>query len=243
MPSFNESIQEFKKLKNESLKTKIEYIFTYYWIPLLIFTILMIVLISQILHFTSKKETVLSGHCINAYYTDSQQYMTGFSEYCGIQTDSQQVSVTTTSLSTDDAYADYVSNQLITAKIASKSLDFLTGDSQTLLQYAYQETFYDLNTILSAEQIQKLSDYFLYMDYTLVQQTETSSDMITQFPDPKSPDQMKMPIAFAIEISDGSAFDQIYYPHTNDLCGIGIIVNSPNLQNTICFIEYLCEIE
>jgi len=242
MPSLTNSVQEFKKLKDEPLKTKVEYIFTYYWIPILAFVILIAILISQIIHFSNAKETILSGHCINATGDSSgaAQFVATFAESSGIDTASSEISIVTSQFSPGASYDSYVANQLITAKIAAKSLDFITADFENLLPYAYQEAFIDLRAIMSKEQMQTMSAYFLYMDLAVIEKLETTNDQPPVYPDPTAPENMSHPIPFAVVIPANSEFAKLYYPHRDDAIALAVVSTAPNPTLTVSFVDYIC---
>ena len=234
LTEFKKSLEEFKKLKNESTKVKLDYIATYYWIPILAAVILLVIVISQVVHFTTAKDMALSGRFINANADEtlSQKYIQRVSKTLGIDEGESEISLSNSFLSADDMQSTLATRQLIAAEAAAKSLDFLIGDMQLLLEYAYDEYFTDIRTILSQEQIARLSPYFLYMD-----QGYTPSD--ANFPDPTAPEIMKKPIPFALRIPEGSIFDLTYYAHTEDLVGIAALSNAQNRENIAKFIDML----
>ena len=240
MSPFKASFEEFKKLKNESWKVKLEHILTYYWIPILVAAAVLIFLISQAIHFATMKETVLSGRCINAVFdaSASQRFLQDVSAELDIDESKSEIKLSHSLLSSEDLYNSVVTHQLIAAEIAANSLDFLIGETQILLEYAYEETFADLRTILSPEQASSLSPYFLYLDLALVNNT---ANQASQFPDPTAPEAMANPIPFALQIPEGSAFDQVYYNHTEKVMVIAFLCNAPNPDLAAQLAEYLCK--
>lgn len=241
MPSLKDSVQEFKKLKNEPLKTKVEYIFTYYWIPILVFAVLLVILISQIIHLSSAKETVLSGHCINAAAEsiDAEQFIANFAASFEIDTEENEISILTSQFLPGASYDSYVTNQLITAKIAAKSLDFIAADSETLLLYAYQETFCDLRTVLSPAQLQKFCNYFLYMDSAKIGNQDVQTNQPPVYPNPTDPENMQQAIPFAVLIPADSEFAKLYYPDADSPIAIAIVATAPNSDFAVSFLDYI----
>ena len=233
---FKKLQEEFHKLKGESIQVKLEYIATYYWIPILSVVILLAIVISQVIHFSTAKDIALSGHFINANpdKTLSQEYVQYVSKTLDIDESKSEISLSNCFLYADDIQSALATHQLIAAEVAAKSLDFLIADPQLLLEYAYDEYFTDIRTILSEEQIARLSPYFLYID-----QAHIASN--TDFPDPTAPEAMTTPIPFALRIPEGSALDLAYYAHTESLIGISVLSNAQNTENTAKFIDTLYE--
>ena len=242
MSTFKDSLTEFQKLKNESWRVKLEHIMTYYRLPILVILTVFAILISQIIHVTTMKETVLSGRCINAVFDSSasRQFLDKLSDELNIDESKSKLTLSHSLLSSEDIQNSIVTHQLITAEIAANSLDFLISETQTLLQYAYDETFADLRTILSPKQTEALSPYFLYIDMALVNSFDYTSDQAPQFPDPTAPEAMEMPIPFAVQIPENSTFDQVYFSHTSKAMAIAIVCNAPNPANAAQFIFLTC---
>lgn len=234
---------EFHKLKNESLKVKLEYIFTYYWIPILTVAALLVILVSQMIHFATRKEAVLSGHFINAIFEqeDSERFLSDVSSKMNIEEKTSEISLSNSLLSSDDPYSMMAAHQLITAQIAAKSLDFLVGDIDTLSQYAYDESFLDIRTVLSTEQTAVLSPYFLFIDRAIIEQISQSGEPPKEFPDPTKPETMKKPMPFAVQIPENSEFDNVYFAQTTKAIAIAIICNGPNPTGAAQFIFLACE--
>ena len=127
---------EFKKIKNESLKVKLEYIFTYYWLPIVIAAVLLVTLVSQVIHFATQKEIVLSGHCINAVFeqAQSEQLLNDVFQKMNINQGTGEIAFSNSLLSSEDLYSIVTTHQLIAAKIASKYLDFLAVNTVRMSQ-------------------------------------------------------------------------------------------------------------
>ena len=243
MPFYENYINEFKKLKNESLKVKLGYILTYYWIPIVIVLFVLVFLISQIIHYATMKDDALSIHCINAAYQqqDSRQFLSEVTQKLGIDSSTSEIAFANTPLSRDDVYTQFAIHQQITAKLTARSMDFLVSDVLFLLQYAYSESFCDIRTILSAEQADALAPYFLYMDAALVDIFASSAEEMPQIPDPTAPEKMEDPVPIALQIPEGSVFDNVYYSHTENVIAIAAVKNAPNLANAIRFLSLLYE--
>lgn len=241
MSTFKDSLTEFKKLKNESWQVKLEYILTYYRLPILIILTVLVILISQMIHFATMKETVLSGRCINAVFDSSasQQFLDKLSKELNIDEGKSKLTLSHSLLSSEDIQNSIVTHQLITAEIAANSLDFLICETQTLLQYAYDESFADLRTILSQKQVETLSPYFLYIDMALANSFDYTANQAPQFPDPTVPEAMAQPVPFAMQIPEGSDFDQVYYSHTEKPMAIAVLCNAPNVDTVRQFISLL----
>ena len=242
MSTFKDYLAEFKKLENKSWQVKLDHILTYYRLPLLITLTLLVILISQITHFATMKETVLSGRCINAVYdaSVSQQFLDKLSDELNIDKNRSKLTLSHSLLSSKDIQSSIITHQLITAEIAANSLDFLVGETQTLLQYAYDESFADLRAILPPDPAKILSPSFLYIDAALANSFHDSADQAHQFPDPTTPEAMTQPVPVAVQIPKGSPFNQVYYSQTHNTIAITIIANAPNPATAAQFIALTC---
>lgn len=206
----------------------------------MIAAVLLVTLVSQVIHFATQKEIVLSGHCINAVFeqAQSEQFLNDVFQKMNINQGTGEIAFSNSLLSSEDLYSIVTTHQLIAAKIASKSLDFLAGDADTLAQYAYDESFCDIRTVLTAEQSAALSAYFLYIDQAIVQ--KASDEQLKEYPDPTKPENMEKPIPFAVQIPEGSAFDQVYFDQTRKIMAIAIVCNAPNPAAAAQFIFLTC---
>lgn len=235
MSAFQNARNEFKKLKGEPLKVKLDYILSYYWIPIVAFIAIVAILISQIVHIATQKDCLLSGFCLNAIadHQATGQYVQQLSQAAGLDPETQKISFSTGAMLDSDPQSSYMTAQMLTARIAADDLDVLAGSSDELLSYAYQYVFFDLRTVLTDRQLEQLSAHFLYMDLSLPDDYMSVSDQQVEFPDPTKPEAMENPVPFAFAIPTDSAFHQLYYAHTDQPQFMGLITRdtpSPILQ-------------
>ena len=231
---------EYAKIKNDSLKVRLEFIFTYYWLPIVIASALLVTLVALTVHFTTQKETVLSGHCVNAVFeqTEAEAFLTDVSQKMNIDERTGEIALSNSLLSTEDLYGVTTTHQLVTAQIAAKALDFLAGDARTLAQFAYSESLCDIRTVLTPEQADALSSYFLYYDLAIVQ--KASALQTEEYPNPSKPEEMEMPVPFAVQIPEGSAFDRVYFAQTDKMMAIAVACNAPHPAAAALFIYLTC---
>jgi hypothetical protein len=243
MPFYENYINEFKKLKNESLKVKLSHILTYYWIPIAIILFVLFFLVSMIVHYATRKDAALSIHCINAVYQTqaSDQFLSNAEQELGIDSSTSEIAFANSPLTRDDVYTQVTIHQQIAAKLTSHSMDFLVSDVLFLLQYAYNGAFCDIRTVLSPEQAEALSPYFLYMDQALADKFATAEEATPEIPDPTAPEKMEAPIPIALQIPKDSAFDKLYYSHTENTIAIAVIKNPPHMAKAAQFLSLLYE--
>ena len=243
MPFYENYINEFKKLKNESLKVKLEHILTYYWIPIAIFLFVLVFIVSQVVHYATMKDDALSIHCINAAYQqqNAKQFLSDAMQQLGIDSSTSQINLANSPLSKDDISTQIAIHQQIAAKLTARSMDFMVSDVLFLLQYAYSRSFCDIRTVLSPAQAEALAPYFLYMDQALVDSFASAKEETPQIPDPTAPEKMEDPIPIALQIPKDSVFDKIYYSHTENVIAIGVIKNAPHMAKAAQFLSLLYE--
>lgn len=232
---------QIKQLKGKPVAYKADYVFTYFRRTIIGSLILLICIGSLVYHFLNRKESVFNTICINSS-TDSQSigaYSDTISTYLRLDNPKQTVYFYSDIRLSDHATSDYYQNmsRLFTL-VATGDADTITGDLDILLQLAYSDYFENLSTILPEKDFNRFAPYFLYIDTALIEASATGN-ILSSYPDPTDPSQMANPVPVLIQIPPSSSFIDTVYPLNSSDISIGIVVNSPHLQNALHFLDFI----
>ena len=242
MTSTEAMIFQLKNLKGKPLKQKLEHIFTYYWIPIMVIVVILGVAVSYIVHLATMKDSGLTVTCINAYAERDQveAYITEFAQQAKIDLDQYEVRLSTDmTILNDDLMNSYDTIQTLTAQIAGQTIDMIVSDPQTLSLYIYQDIFVDLTQVLDPEQQTEYEQHYLYMDIAFFKKIETLPEGSIEYPDPTKPELMEQPVPVALLLPENGEFQQLCYPHKPDEVAVGILFNSQNIDNAQAFLDYI----
>lgn len=237
--------EQLKSIKNRSLKEKISYFWEYYGIKTLCLILALAAVISLIVSIATKKEYAFTGVFFGAVATDSAEpYLSSFGAAAGIDPETYGLTaqchpdIRMDQTVTQDIYQ---SMETFTAMVAAKSVDCFAGNKDLFLYYAYMEYATDLRTVLTQEELSRLSPYLYYMDGAQIRQQESSdegyADAYARRPDPTKPELMQDPIPVAISLEAATDEFQEAYRFGEDAL-IGICVNSEHAQNALAFLRY-----
>lgn len=208
---------DFKAL---STKAKIQFIWDYYRLHILVTVIAVAVIGSLIHHFVTYREPLLNVIMIN---TSSGEMTTadGFDEFLdAYQYDKKEtpVSVFGSLYFSDDenaAVASYQDYEVLATMIAAGGQDLFFGTGNVFLTYAEQGAFMDLSKVLSPETFDKYKDSMIY---------STDDGESASYP-------------CAVEITDNEWLKKNGYYDGN--CYFGIFYRSENSEVTTQFAEFL----
>jgi len=244
MTSTEAMIYQLKKLKGKPLKQKLEYILTYFWLPIVLFLALTIAVGSYICHRVTMKDMALSVICINAY-ADSEDAKTialDFAKEAEIDMNEYDVDISTDLiLDGENLSVDYYTAQKIAGQISAASVDLLVSDLNTAIGYFYQDIFWDLNQLLTPSEKTQYAENFLFVDMALVRQLLEDEVQSVQFPDPTKPEEMEEPVPVALLLNGNSAFTVQCFPHNTKSVAVGIVFNSKNLENALAFMDFIMQ--
>ena len=233
--------EAWRNLKGKPLKDKLVHIGTYYWPYILVVGFLLTLSVSIIYTAVTAKDTALQGYFISTMQQeeDPGNFRQDFAAFAGIDTEKYEITLTASSYavsgSTDMSIAD---SQIIASWSASEALDILGADTETLLNYAYNDYFCDLREVLTPEQLQKWETHLIYMDWAVYQQISSSDELSCELPDPAAPESMEDPIPVAIAVPESSVLWDSY-TFLGESPAVGIIVNSPRREAAVRFLEYI----
>lgn len=213
--------QQMKVLESQGLKGRLEYFFHYYKWYVLVAAIVIILAGSMIYDIATKKETILQAVYVNAFpNVESTEFMADFEKTIEINTNKEETSLIDDFYIDMDAYTYFDAQNIekLLVLCAAGTVDVCVVDEGYLMHMAEGGYFMDLSTIFSAEQMTEYADRLVWYD---------CPDNIAEGEE-----------AIALEITDASKIVSTQsYP--NSKCYFTIIVNAPNAENALSFLDYL----
>lgn len=172
MPINDDIRAEKKKLKNMSMKEKLQYIWDYYRIPILVISLGMIMAIFIIKDVISNNRPTHLYACMlnsNYSYDNDTELINEYINYADIDTQAEQLILDfSMQIHLDDA--DQMSlayQQKIMALFAADELDVLVGDEQIVKSYAEADGFANLEEFLPDDLKSELAEKgYSYYHYT-----------------------------------------------------------------------------
>lgn len=157
-------------LKDMSWEQRIDYIWSYFGVYIIIGTVVLVVLISLLATvLRPQKDVLLSGVSVGVTITDDgQRQLTDmlFAPMGGTDADTQTVEFVQRYLGSKEDYEGYSAQVMgMVALVASQSLDYAILDEEALEQFAGGQMFADLSTLLTAEQMAALEGKLITMEY------------------------------------------------------------------------------
>lgn len=253
MALYDEFREERERVKKGPFLQRIAYFWDYYKWHTIIALVVIIGVISFVHNLVTKTDPVLSGILLNSYsknVEDVNKVMNDFIELREIDTDNYHVSLNTglsysTSEDGTSAQMNYSTDQVITARHMADDLDFLTGDLETMLSYAYRGLFGDIRTHFTEEQLAFYEPYMLYIDQAIIEQRQEAAANFEDltaitYPDCHKPEDMEKPIPVMLDIHSCKPLTDIYeYEELASTLAFGICTNVVNQENTVAFINHV----
>lgn len=240
MTSTEAMIYQLKNLKGKPLKVKLEHIFTYFWLPILLTVVTLFCIVSYVVHVATMKDNALTVTCINALSDPEKTdaYALELARELEVDLEDYYVRIATeVTMSDKDMLTSYESAQMLAAQVASGDVDVLASDTDTLVRYFYQEFLEDLTLLYSEEQLEAWEDRLLYMDLAFLEVVREAMEGIPAYPDPTKPERMEKPIPVALLLPEDAEFTGLCFPHRKSNVALGIVVNSKNIPNATAFVD------
>lgn len=204
-------------LKAMPVKKRIEYVWDYYHIPILIGAAILIVITALIVQFVTYKEPIFNVvmiNCKNAVDTTAVGYY-DFLEEAGIDDLEGGVSLTSTLNFENGESSTIYDRQTLTMLLYAGGQDLFFGTGDIYMEYAKQGVLMDLRKVLSDETLQKYEDSLIYI---------TDEELNETYP-------------CVIKLSDNAWLKK--YDYYEGDCYFGIPWNAGNLELAEEFAEYM----
>lgn len=265
--SVAEEIREQQKQAFSTMnsKEKLAYFWDYYKIHVLVLIVVIVMVSTFIYQYVTNKDYGFYVSLVNAAITDQNENLASewaaeFQEYAGIDPKEYQVYIDTSVILSEDMSSSYsVSNEekmFIMAQVGT--INAIIAETESFEKYSQLEYFYNLENVLSAEEIEKYRPYFYYTDaatfdtgdddtfYEASEQKDPGALTINH----RDPSCMEQPIAVGIILtSDNQLADAGYYAYLandeHDYQGypsetvLGIPVSSKEPELAVRFLEFL----
>lgn len=269
MSVLEEIKEQHQKAKDMTLKGKLSYFWYYYKIHTIVAVIVLIFVISYIHQIATDKPCAFYAILLNANNTPenadtSDLWEDKFQSYAGIDPDAYQVNIDTsvTLYSDDSSQYDTANRMKITARMSAGDIHAILADTENFEIYAREESFYDLTSIFTDEELAPYTDYLYYTDATAfdedigntLDEMEAATQKVYELTiDHGDPSTMEKPVAVGIRIPDtgNKLADSGYYAYLQEdddshifqgypmetVIGIPASVKEPHI--TLKFVEYL----
>lgn len=246
MPVMDEFKAEREALKNGTPKQKFEYFMDYYKWYVIVGVIVLILIITFVYQKLTEKDAAFNACFFNSAKIDvldeRAPSIDAFVEYAGIDTKDYDAFFDTSISIGINGGDDVMSAQKLMVYIAAAEYDVMVSDSSSIQKYAYQQTFYDLRTFLSTEQLEQYQDSLYYIEGENARRIANEEfsldfDFTTLYKDPFHPEDMNDPIPVGICIGAESPILKDYV-FLNDTVIVAPFVNTKRPELAIKFIEY-----
>ena len=162
--------QQQMKTKEMSAKGKLEYFWDYYKVHTIVAILVIFFAAMFIRDIATAKDYNFYSILFNARQLSGDGLESAFSEYAGLDTENYECYIdasTGLSLTSFTEY-DMATVQKLMATIQIGDLDTVVFNSELFNNYAGNEMFLDLRTVLSEEELNAWKDYLYYIDYVEV---------------------------------------------------------------------------
>ena len=248
-----------------SFKEKLAYFWDYYKIHTLVTVVVLTLAATFIYQYVTNKDYGFYAALVNASLNLSNSELAAawaeeFQEYAPIDPDEYLVDIDTSitlSEGFDPQYA-LTNEEKMLVMMQTGTVSSIVADTETFEKYARNEYFYDLKTLLSAEELEKYTPYLYYTDaasfvdasddtFYTEDEIENPADLII---DHRDPSIMEQPVAVGIIltednlIADAGYYDYLSNPEYNyqgypsDVV-LGIPVTNQEPELVIRFLEYI----
>ncbi|MFI3213314.1 MAG: hypothetical protein R3Y24_08215 [Eubacteriales bacterium] len=220
--SVNDEIKEQQqKLVGTSPKEKLDYFLDYYKFHTIGVLLALILVTFFIRDIMAQKDSAMYAIYINGFpNVESEEFMEGFSEYIGINTDKEETILEDNFYLSEEDTSEYTmaNVQKLVALAAAGSLDVIVADEYYFNQYGAQGFFHDLRDVLSQEQIAQYEDLFVYIDI--------------------DDDDSDEAIPIGICVTDASKIVSTEsFPNAD--CYFSVVASSTHIENAIAYLDYL----
>lgn len=251
------------KLKGQGFKAHWDYFWEYYKIHTIVAIAVIIFLAVLAKDILNKKPYALYAMLLNSAGTQTQQTLQdGFAQYAGIDTSSEECIVDTFNTFSITAMDEstVATSQKIMAFMAAGDLDVLVAEPGSFSHYAGQESFIDLRTVFSEEELKALEDDIFYVDQAYIDylNSDAYTTYITSGEYDKNNkyavmavdhdqsgeavivpiEEMETPVPVGIYMTDSAVLKECG-AYGGGECVAGIVVNTKHMDNARKYIEYL----
>ena len=182
MPVMDEFKEERELIKNRSFKEKCSYFWDYYKYHTLAAILIVFFAITLGHDILSAKDYGFYGVMLNSTMLSGTKMGTAFAEYAGIDTNQYDCFIdaeSTLSYTGMNEY-DMATTQRLAALVQTGDLDAVVFDSVAFNNYANNEMFLDLRTVLTKEELANYQNDLYYVDYAQIEAANADSNYMNE---------------------------------------------------------------
>lgn len=247
------------KMKDMSLKGKLQYFWYYYKIHTIAVIVAIFFLVTLIHDISSAKEYTFYGVMLNSAGLSSEVMETAFGEYANLDLKTYDCFIDTDSNLSYSSMTQYdmATAQKLIALVQSKDLDALVFNSEVFNNYANNEMFIDLTTFFTAEELKPYQDRLYYVDYAEIARADEDSsyvnknlistadasdltldEILAEAQTHRHPEEMEQPVPVGIFMADSPFAQQTgAYGQLQPIFGISATTTRPDTAKK--YLEFL----
>lgn len=248
-----------------SFKEKLAYFWDYYKIHTVVTIVVLAFVISFIHQYVTNKDYGFYAALVNAHANSFDDelptiWAEEFQEYAQIDPDEYLVYIDTSISLAEGFDAQYAltNQEKMLAMMQIGTVSAIVADTETFERYAQNEYFFDLESLLTAEELEKYGSYFYYTDaatfvdasddtYYDADERTNPADLVINHRDPSA---MGQPVAVGIVLTEDNMIadagyydylaetDTIYQGYPSEAV-LGIPVTNKEPELAIRFLEYI----
>lgn len=251
--------QQQMKTREMSAKGKLEYFWDYYKVHTIAAILIIFFAAMFIRDVATAKDYNFYSILFNARQLSGERLESAFSEYANLDTENYECFIDASTSLSLTSYTEYdmATVQKLMATIQIGDLDTVVFDSELFNNYADNEMFTDLRTILTEEELNTWKDRLYYIDYVEVQADREDVDVEEALADRdaaneeahtqevleetnrhRSPEGMAEPIPVGIFMED-SPFVQKSGAYPSQVPIFGFVSTSKRTDTGKQFLEFL----
>ena len=255
--------QQKKSLKNMSRREKLAYFWDYYKIHTGVAIIILTLVSLFTYQFVTDKDYAFYAALINVRLNDTNYELSDlwteeFQEYAQIDPDKYQVYIDTSVTMSMDSQYGIANQEKMVAMMQAGIVSAIVADTEAFETYAQNECFYNLESLLTAEELEKYGPYLYYTDAatfadpnddTFHNENELTNpaDLVISHRDPSA---MEQPVAVGFiltednMLADAGCYDYLsdpeydYQGYPSDAV-LGIPATNKEPELAIRFLEFL----
>lgn len=261
---YGEIREQHQKMKDMSLKGKLEYFWYYYKIHTFV-VIAVIALVGMFIHqYVTSKDPAFYSVLISSdtSIVDQQAWDTEFAEYAGIDTEEYSVIFDTSFIFTSSGFTDYTMSSMekLVAMTSAGMIDVVVADTATFEKLARSEFYTDLETVLPPETLEKFKDCLYYTDAAAFDMGDDDTfQSLDELPSPdeytidhRDASSMEKPVLVGICLPEGSKIidsgcydylkvNNMTYQGYPSEAVFGIPASAEHLDTILQFLDFLME--
>lgn len=259
--------EQKKALSTMTFRQKLAYFWDYYKIHTIVTIVVLAFVISFVHQYVTNKDYGFYAALVNAHansYDDelSSLWAAEFQKYAQIDPDEYLVYIDTSISLAEGFDAQYAltNQEKMLAMMQIGTVSVIVADTETFERYAQNEYYYDLKSLLSAEELEKYGSYLYYTDaatfvdasddtYYDADERTNPADLVIDHRDPST---MEQPVAVGIILTGNNMIaDSGYYAYLTDTDTVyqgypsepvlGIPVTNKEPELALRFLEYISQ--